>query len=96
MTYVQTGFPPTVLFHGLSDVTVPPESSIKVLATLRAASVPSELHTFAGVPHEFDEHPEFAERCADLIDFFLDRYVLNPRTYPPFAPGAGRGAGGRG
>jgi hypothetical protein len=48
------------------------------------------LHTFAGVPHEFDEHPEFAEACAQLIDFFLDRHVLHPRTYPPFQPGTPR------
>ena len=87
MTYVKAGFPPTLLFHGLSDVTVPPEVSIKLLADLRALNVPSELHTFAGVPHEFDMHPEFAEACAAQMDFFFDRYVLNPRTYPPFGPG---------
>jgi dipeptidyl aminopeptidase/acylaminoacyl peptidase len=92
-THIKTGYPPTILFHGLSDVTVDPKSSIELLAMLRAANVPSELHTFARVPHEFDEHSEFAEQCADLIDFFLDRYILNPRTYPPFMPG---GAPGRG
>ena len=50
----------------------------------------SELHTFTGVPHEFDMHPEFAESCAALTDFFLDRQVLHSRTYPPFAPGGAR------
>lgn len=96
LTNVKAGFPPTVLFHGLSDVTVPPESSQHLLQALRNAGVPSELHTFAGVPHEFDMHPEFADACASLTDFFLERYVLNPRTYPPFGtpPGAaGRGPG---
>jgi len=92
LTYIKTGFPPTIIFHGLADVTVPPESSEHLLQELRRAGVPSELHTFAGVPHEFDSHPEFAEACAPLIDFFLDRNILNPRTYPPFAPG-GRGPG---
>jgi acetyl esterase/lipase len=87
LTYVKTGFPPTIIFHGLADVTVPPESSEHLLQELRRAGVPSELHTFAGVPHEFDSHPEFAEACAPLIDFFLDRQILHPRTYPPFAPG---------
>ena len=89
-TYVGKGFAPTLLFHGLADVTVAPESSQRFLQLLRDAGVPSELHTFAGVPHEFDEHPEFAETCAQLIDFFLDRHVLHPRTYPPFQPGAPR------
>jgi len=87
LTHIKAGFPPTVIFHGLSDVTIPPENSEHLLQVLRDAGVPSELHTFAGVPHEFDTHPEFAEACAALTDFFLDREVLNPRTYPPFGPG---------
>jgi acetyl esterase/lipase len=88
------GFPPTVLHHGLADVTVPPESSQDFLKLLRGANIPSELHEFAGVPHEFVAHPEFAEAVARLNDFFLERHVINPKTYPPF--GAGRGGGGRG
>ena len=97
MTYLKAGFPPTILFHGLADTTVAPESSQHVLQILRTDNVPSELHTFAGVPHEFDMHPEFAEACAPLTDFFLDREILNPKTYPPFGPPGGAGAGrGRG
>ncbi len=92
ITHIKAGYPPTLIFHGLSDVTIPPENSQRLLQVLRDAKVPSELHTFAGVPHEFDMHPEFREACAALTDFFLDRQVLHPRTYPPFAPGGGRGA----
>jgi acetyl esterase/lipase len=92
ITHIKEGYPPTVIFHGLSDVTIPPENSQRLLQVLRSAKVSSELHTFAGVPHEFDQHPEFAEACAALTDFFLDRNVLHPRTYPPFTPGGGRGA----
>jgi acetyl esterase/lipase len=95
LTYVRAGFPPTIIFHGLADVTVPPESSERLLHALRGAGVPCELHTFAGVPHEFDTHPEFAEACAPLTDFFLDRTVLNPRTYPPFGAGGGGARGGQ-
>jgi len=91
VSHIKEGYPPTVIFHGLSDVTIPPENSQHLLQVLRGAKVPSELHTFAGVPHEFDQHPEFAESCAALTDFFLEREVLHPRTYPPFAPGRGRG-----
>ena len=91
-TYVK-GFPPTVLHHGLTDVTVRPESSEQFLALLRGAGVPSELHEFAGVPHEVVAHQEVAEAVARLNDFFLERHVITPKTYPPF--GAGRG-GGRG
>jgi acetyl esterase/lipase len=91
ITHIKAGYPPTVIFHGLSDVTIPPENSQHLLQVLRDAKVPSELHTFTGVPHEFDTHPEFAEACAALADFFLDRQVLHPRTYPPFGFGGGRG-----
>ncbi|HLK46519.1 MAG TPA: alpha/beta hydrolase [Bryobacteraceae bacterium] len=87
LAHIRSGYPPTVIFHGLSDVTIPPENSQRLLQALRDAKVPSELHTFSGVPHEFDQHPEFAEACAVLTDFFLDREILHPRTYPPFAPG---------
>jgi acetyl esterase/lipase len=88
-------FPPTVLFHGLTDVTVPPESSQQFLQLLRDAVVPAELHTFAGVPHEFVQHPEFALATAQITDLFFDRYVINPRTYPPFGAGRGGARGGR-
>jgi acetyl esterase/lipase len=83
-THVTAGFPPTVLFHGIEDVTIPLERSQRLFQQLREAKVPVELHTFEGVPHSFDRHPEFAEACASLVDLFLDRHVLHPRTYPPF------------
>jgi acetyl esterase/lipase len=92
-TYIKN-FPPTVLFHGLADTTVPPESSYEFLQLLRDSMIPSELHTFDGVPHEFVQHQEFAESTTALADFFIERHVISPRTYPPFG-GAGRG-GGRG
>ena len=87
---IDAAYPPTVLHHGLADVTVPPENSLKTLEVLRAAKIASELHTYANVPHVFDEHPEMADMAAQLTDFFLDRVVLHPKTYPPF--GGGRGA----
>jgi acetyl esterase/lipase len=90
---ISAAFPPSIIFHGLSDVTIVPENSDRLLQMLRKVNVASELHTFAGVPHEFDRHAEFAQATAQLIDFFLERHVLTPRTYPPFGPGGGRGRG---
>jgi len=90
-TYVND-FVPTVLFHGTEDTTIPPTSSERFYRMLQDAGIPSELHVFAGVPHVFDSHPEFAQAAAQLSDFFIDRYIINPRTYPPF----GAGGGGRG
>ena len=90
-TYV-ADFVPTVLFHGTEDTTIPLESSERFYRMLQDAEIASELHAFAGVPHVFDSHPEFAQTAAQLADFFTDRYVINPRTYPPFGGGGGRGA----
>lgn len=91
-TYIAAGFPPTVVFHGTKDTTIPIESSERLVQQLRAAAVPVEFHEFEGVPHVFDSNPEFATLAAQLADFFIDRHVLNPRTYPPFT-GGGRTGG---
>jgi acetyl esterase/lipase len=89
-TYV-VDFVPTVLFHGTEDTTIPLASSERLYRMLQDADIPSELHVFAGVPHVFDSHPEFARAAAELADFFTDRHVINPRTYPPFGGGGGPG-----
>jgi acetyl esterase/lipase len=88
-TYIAAGFPPTIVFHGYKDVTIPIESSQTLVQQFRDAKVPVEFHAFEGVPHAFDSHPEFAVATAQLADLFIDRHVLNPRTYPPFQSGAG-------
>ena len=90
------GMPPTALFQGTADTLVAPEISETLAKQLRIANVPCELYEFAGVSHEFNEFPEFAEACSRLNDFFLDRYVINPKTYPAFGAGRGRGQGGGG
>jgi len=56
--------------------------------------VPVEFHGFEGVPHVFDSNPEFAVLAAQLADLFMDRHVVNPRTYPPFQAGGGGARGG--
>ena len=86
LSRIREGYPPTVLFHGLADTTVEPANSQRLLQTLRADKVPSELHTFDGAIHAFDVDPTFAEACAGLTDFFLDRQVLHPRTHPSGMP----------
>jgi acetyl esterase/lipase len=95
-TYVSSGFPPTAVFHGMKDTTIPIESSQRLVQSLRDASVPVEFHAFEGVPHAFDSNPEFAVLSAQLADLFMDRHVVNPRTYPPFQPGGDGGRGSRG
>ncbi len=94
-TYIAAGYPPTIIFHGMKDTTIPVDSSKRLLQQFQDVQVPVEFHAFEGVPHVFDSNPEFAVLAAQLADFFIDRHVLNPRTYPPFQAGGG-GRGGRG
>jgi acetyl esterase/lipase len=96
-TYIAAGYPPTIIFHGMKDTTIPVDSSKRLVQQFQDVQVPVEFHAFEGVPHVFDSNPEFAVLAAQLADFFIDRHVLNPRTYPPFqAGGGGGGRGGRG
>jgi len=95
-TYIAAGFPPTIVLHGMKDTTIPISSSQQLVQQFRDATVPVEFHAFEGVPHVFDSNPEFAVLGAQLADFFIDRHVLNPRTYPPFQAGGDGGRGGRG
>jgi acetyl esterase/lipase len=92
ITYVAAGFPPTVIFHGTADTTIPIASSERLFKMLRDAKVPAEFHGIEGVPHVFDSNREFAESAAAMADFFIDRHVIHPRTWgPPAASGGGRG-----
>src|SRR5262249_55559839 len=93
-TYIASGFPPTVVFHGMKDVTIPIESSKRLVQPFQDTNLPVEFQVFEGVPHAFDSNPEFAVLSAQLTDFFIDRHILNPRTYPPFSGGGGAGRGG--
>jgi acetyl esterase/lipase len=96
ISQVSARFAPTIIFHGVADTTVPIESSQTFFQALRDAKVATELHTYAGAPHVFDQVPEYAAASAMMFDLFIDRYVINPRNpFPPFPgpAGAGRGRG---
>jgi len=95
LTYITKAFPPTVIFHGTADTTIPLESSERLFKQLRDAQVPAEFHAIEGVPHVFDSDPEFARSAGALADFFIDRHVIKPRAFPS-SGGRGGGGGGRG
>lgn len=48
-----SGAAPTVMIHALDDTAVPPENSLQLLTTLRAAGVRSEAHLFQEGGHGF-------------------------------------------
>ncbi len=86
LAHIHPGYPPTILLYGTHDTGFPPAIAIGLFNKLQEAGVESELHLLAGLPHIFDRYQEFADPCNEFIDLFLDRYVINPRDYPPFAP----------
>jgi len=86
-THATASFAPTAFFHGSADVTIPIASSERFYDKLRGLGVATEFHAVEGVPHAFDRHEELGAACAHFGDLFLDRHVVNPRTYPPFQAG---------
>jgi acetyl esterase/lipase len=83
---IKAGYPPTLLLHGTTDSMIPLDQTLRLHSTLQAAGVPTELHIVEGMTHIFDAHPDMAEACAEWIDLFLDRHVVNPRVYPSTEP----------
>ena len=86
LSYIAQGYPPTILLHGTADHAVPVDVSFRLYEALTAVKTPVELHVIEGMSHIFDFYPEFAEQSAGWIDLFLDRHVVNPRTYPSMDP----------
>jgi acetyl esterase/lipase len=85
---IVAGYPPTLLLHGTADRTVPVDASETIYAALRRVGTPVEMHLIEGVTHIFDAHEDLARASAEWIDLFVDRHVVNPRTYPSTEPPA--------
>jgi carboxymethylenebutenolidase len=91
----QEDMPPTLLFHGTADRTVPVRRSIETLKVLRDAGHPADLVVYPGAVHGFNLNalpgPDaFAaedswERTLEFLDFHL-RY---PAWTPAVTPVAG-------
>jgi len=81
LAYVKEGFPPTLLLHGTADSVVPVDRSLALFQALRNAGASVELHVIERVNHSFEDNTEFAGPAADFIDLFLDRHLVNPRSY---------------
>ncbi len=89
ITYASTSVP-TIFFHATGDTTLPFQGSVKLFDAYKAGGAAVEMHIFDGLSHVFDRHPEFLAPTVELCDRFLDRLVVEPRVYPPFAPGVAR------
>ena len=70
---VKSGDPPTIIFHGTADKTVPYANAVAFEAAMKAAGNQAELVTFRGVGHGFAYRPakKDANKALRLTDEFL-------------------------
>jgi acetyl esterase/lipase len=81
INYVTEAFPPTILLHGTADMLMAHASSLNLFEKLQEVQVPSELHLFSGVNHEFDMTPSLTEVSAAVVTSFLTRSVVAPEAF---------------
>jgi acetyl esterase/lipase len=83
---ITAGYPPTLLLHGTADTMVPVKNSLTLYDALRKVDAAAELHVLEGLTHIFDAHEDIARASATWVDLFVDRHVVNPRSYPSTEP----------
>jgi acetyl esterase/lipase len=88
MNKIKSGYPPTMLLHGTEDKTISVDQALTLYTAMREVGTPVELHVVEGVTHIFDAHEDLARASAEWVDLFVDRHVVNPRTYPSTEPPA--------
>ena len=73
LQHVQAGDPPTIIFHGTADKTVPYANAVAFEKAMKDAGNTVELVTFRGVGHGFAYRPakKDANKALRLTDEFL-------------------------
>jgi len=69
--HVKKGTPPTIIFHGKSDTTVPYSTVEKFAEVMKAAGNRCNLVGYEGQPHGFFNKAKYAETLAATDDFLV-------------------------
>lgn len=69
--HVKKGTPPTIIFHGKADTTVPYTTVEKFTEVMKAAGNRCELVGYEGQPHGFFNKSQYAETLAAADDFLV-------------------------
>ena len=69
--HVKKGTPPTIIFHGKDDTTVPYSTVEKFTEVMKAAGNRCELVGYEGQPHGFFNKAKYAETLAAADDFLV-------------------------
>jgi len=69
--HVKKGTPPTIIFHGKADTTVPYATVEKFAEVMKAAGNRCDLVGYEGQPHGFFNKSKYAETLAAADDFLV-------------------------
>jgi acetyl esterase/lipase len=69
--HVKKGTPPTIIFHGKADTTVPYSTVEKFAEVMKAAGNRCDLIGYEGQPHSFFNKSKYAETLAAADDFLV-------------------------
>ena len=87
LQHVRPGLPPTIVFHGTADKTVPYQNAVDFEKAMKAAGNRCELVTFPGIGHGFAYrlYNKAANQAARDTDSFLASlgYLQGEPTLPP-------------
>jgi acetyl esterase/lipase len=75
MHYLAKNVPPTLIFHGTIDDTVPVWQSDKLAEKLKELGVPCDYDKFDGWPHTMDLAIDVNKRCQWFMNKFFARYL---------------------
>jgi len=79
ITHVTKDDPPTLIFHGSIDETVPIAQSDMLAKKLRTVGVPVQYDRLIGWPHTMDAAEVVNRRCRRLMIRFFDKYLPLPK-----------------
>jgi acetyl esterase len=69
--HVKKGVPPTIIFHGKADTTVPYTTVEKFAEVMKAAGNRCDLIGYEGEKHSFFNKSKYAETLAAADDFLV-------------------------
>lgn len=75
ITYITADDPPTLIFHGTIDSTVPIEQSDLLKSKLDEIGVPNEYHRLKGWPHIMDAAVSVNKYCQYYMNAFFEKYI---------------------
>jgi dipeptidyl aminopeptidase/acylaminoacyl peptidase len=75
--HVKAGVPPTIIFHGKGDTTVPYKTAERFTAAMKKAGNRCELVGYEGQPHGFFNYGRNQNRYFEATLISLDKFLVS-------------------